>query len=481
MRRFSVLFVSGFLVSCGGGGGSSPDKCTDADKDGYYAKTSGCQQAVYDCNDKSAAIHPGAVEVAGNGIDENCDGKDEASDSCTDADNDGAFAKSTTCTQEPVDCDDTNPAIKPGATEVCGNGKDEDCDGADAKCNPKCTDADGDGYGDGPACKGADCDDKNPAAHKGAKEVCGNGKDEDCDGKDLDCAKDCHDTDGDGYGEGTACKGPDCDDYSAKAHPGATEICGNKVDEDCDGKDLECTTKCTDQDGDGYGDGPDCKGADCNDFNPAIHPGATDACGNQVDEDCDGKDKECPAECKDSDKDGYGEGAACKDKDCDDTNADVHPGAAETCGNGIDEDCNGQDKPCETCKDDDGDGYGEGTLCDGPDCDDGNPQVHPGGIEVCGNKIDEDCDGKDKECPPDCTDGDGDGYGTGAACKGPECNDLEASIHPGAEDLCGNGIDEDCDGKDKDCPEVTCKKDSDCDVGLVCDLSTSKCRTPTVA
>jgi hypothetical protein len=40
----------------------------DADKDGFFAGQ--------DCNDANAAIRPGAVEVPGNGVDENCDGID---------------------------------------------------------------------------------------------------------------------------------------------------------------------------------------------------------------------------------------------------------------------------------------------------------------------------------------------------------------------------------------------------------------------
>lgn len=60
-------------------------------------------------------------------------------------------------------------------------------------------------------------------------------------------------------------------------------ICGNGADEDCSGSDLACP-KCVDSDGDGYG--ANCvKGADCNDANSNIHPGAADTCGNGIDED----------------------------------------------------------------------------------------------------------------------------------------------------------------------------------------------------
>jgi hypothetical protein len=70
-----------------------------------------------DCNDANAAIHPGAPEVFGNGVDEDCNGRDDVN---RDADADG-FAV-------PVDCDDGNAAIRPGALEIRGNAVDENCD-----------------------------------------------------------------------------------------------------------------------------------------------------------------------------------------------------------------------------------------------------------------------------------------------------------------------------------------------------------------
>jgi Ca2+-binding RTX toxin-like protein len=71
-----------------------------------------------DCNDENPAIHPGAVDIAENGVDENCDGADAV---VLDRDRDG-FPR-------PLDCNDNDPRVHPGATDVPGNRVDEDCRG----------------------------------------------------------------------------------------------------------------------------------------------------------------------------------------------------------------------------------------------------------------------------------------------------------------------------------------------------------------
>ncbi|MBW3563151.1 MAG: S8 family serine peptidase [Acidobacteria bacterium] len=90
--------------------------CTDADGDGYCASD--------DCDDNDASVNPGASEVCGDNIDNDCDGSvDEGCSTCTDADGDGWCA-------EDGDCDDSNAGVNPGETEVCGDGIDNDCDGS---------------------------------------------------------------------------------------------------------------------------------------------------------------------------------------------------------------------------------------------------------------------------------------------------------------------------------------------------------------
>lgn len=108
----------------------------------------------------------------------------------------------------------------------------------------------------------------------------------------------------------------------------------------------------TDADGDGYGDSEDTgtepvsgqcpmgtigNNDDCNDNNENISPEATEICDN-IDNDCNGVTDDG----EDLDEDGY----TSAEGDCDDCNDAVNPGELELCGNGIDENCNGQiDEP----------------------------------------------------------------------------------------------------------------------------------------
>jgi hypothetical protein len=106
-------------ISCGAGADEARNDFTDIIAEcerGVDADADGFSSAV-DCNDGARAVFPGAQEVFDNGVDENCDGRDNPN---LDLDRDG-FPR-------PFDCDDGNSAIRPTVPEIRGNAADENCD-----------------------------------------------------------------------------------------------------------------------------------------------------------------------------------------------------------------------------------------------------------------------------------------------------------------------------------------------------------------
>jgi hypothetical protein len=127
----------------------------------------------------------------------------------------------------------------------------------------------------------------------------------------------CTDADEDAYYAEAGCgTDVDCNDGNSSINPGATEICNDSVDNDCNGlidnQDPICgTVTCTDADGDGFSiEGGDCGPVDCTDSNPDIYPGATDICNDGIDQDCSGADRTKGKGCKTSTE---GKGRTCND------------------------------------------------------------------------------------------------------------------------------------------------------------------------
>ena len=495
-----------------------------------------------DCDDTNINVNPGATEIC-NGIDDDCDSLVDDNDPSVsglsiwylDADMDGFgnLAVSLSACNQPsgyvansTDCNDNDATVSAASPEIC-NGIDDDCDGLIDQADPDVQggsiwfqDFDADGFGSPASTLNAcsqptgfvpndlDCDDTNPAINPAAQEIC-NGIDDDCDGLTDDADPNVTgasvwfaDFDGDGFGSSSAtlisCTQPidyvpndlDCNDNNINVNPAAGEICNNNIDDDCDGlidgadPDVSggVTTWFADLDGDGFGDAnsslTDCNqpsgfvgnDLDCDDTNPNINPAIAEICDNNIDDDCDGlidtADPDVTSGAmtwfQDVDNDGFGNpnssltgcnqpaGFVANNLDCNDNNAEINPSKSEICDNGIDDDCDGL---IDTADPDlansvltwyfdmDGDMFGgdvallactqpAGFVLNSGDCDDSNNSIFPGAQEICDNGIDDDCDGLIDDTDPDVVmtiwyrDQDQDGFGNLAmaltACTQPD-------------------------------------------------------------
>jgi hypothetical protein len=468
----------------------------DQDDDGFYAEAvSGYGATTYasgtgslsggDCEDDPAArvvgysgaeINPGASEEWYDGLDQDCDDKDDY-----DQDEDGFYKEGESYA---------------ATTYAAGTGG---LSGGDCQDNPS--------YSFSGGISGDDI-------YPGASDAWYDGLDQDC-ASDDDFDADLDRYIPDGYGSATIVRGDatlsggdvgrlgdgDCDESDITIHPNADETCNDDVDSDCDETENDedaalCDWYNIDEDGDGYGrqsapdyrcfcsefggydvwnvdgDSPDVIN-DCDDDAFAVNPGAAEVC-DDIDNDCnEGIDEDSAEDAltwyDDGDSDSFGDASdsteACEvpsghvsnSRDCNDASSVTYPGAAES------------DSPADACmKDGDFDGYGDdsppGGVTAGDDCNDGNGAIHPAATEVCdGANTDEDCDG---DADDDDTfasgkvtryhDFDEDTYGDGTDsdtfCDVPsdhvsnstDCNDADAAVNPGATEVC-DGIDNDCD------------------------------------
>ena len=488
-----------------------------------------------DCDDAVRAVNPGAIEAC-NDLDDDCDRQIDDDDPTLDPatapvwfrDNDrdgfGDPANTRAACDAPnrfvandQDCNDAEVLAWLGNPEVC-DGVDNDCQNGIDEADPSLDtdllarfylDRDGDRHGDPatglPACSqpagrvrtNDDCDDGEPLAWTNNPERCDD-VDNDCDnsvdedpvnGRTVWVDAD-RDTRGDPARSLQACalapglvlNTDDCNDADPLAWTGNREVCDGS-DNDCqNGTDdadpnVDATTRRAwyrDGDGDSYGAGAAQQACsqpagrvlnnnDCNDAQPRAWTGATEVCDGGIDNDCQrGADDLDPGLdrstadtwYRDADRDNHGDPATsfvrciqppqtvATSDDCDDTRAAAWTGAPEVC-DGINNDCvNGTDDADpnldlstgqQVWLDEDLDAHGDplspGFACAqrpglagvGDDCHDGDATVYPGAPEIC-DQQDNDCDPQVDAADPDIdyagvlwyADGDRDGYGTGA-------------------------------------------------------------------
>lgn len=117
--------------------------CADNDSDGAYNFLF-CTYTTPDCNDNDDTMFPGNAETCDDAKDNDCDGDIDAADSdceswvcdTTDGDSDGFSTYGQWC--GPVDCNDGDLTIFPGACDIKRDGIDQNCDGVDRTTGAPC-------------------------------------------------------------------------------------------------------------------------------------------------------------------------------------------------------------------------------------------------------------------------------------------------------------------------------------------------------
>jgi hypothetical protein len=346
-----------------------------------------------------------------------------------------------------TDCDDSNPLMYPGATEICNT--------IDDNCNlivdeglifiTYYLDFDSDGFGNilttsstcdsvppGYVTDNTDCNDLNAFMNPEVAEIC-NGLDDNCNlltDEGLSSTTYYLDADSDAFGNVLipfiSCSGfapagfvedsTDCNDLNNLINPSAIEIC-NTFDDNCNlliDEGFPSYTYYLDADTDGYGNilfsinscdaipptGYVINNTDCDDFNNLIHEPVVYFA--DIDGDLYGDELNSLLICSGSAPSGY----VSDSTDCDDSNVFINPVSNELC-NAIDDNCNlAVDEGLPTQLffiDTDNDDYGNseidsisclieitGYVTDSTDCDDANPAIYPGALEIF-DGIDNNC------------------------------------------------------------------------------------------
>src|SRR3989344_9018681 len=314
---------------------------------------------------------------------------------------------------KPVDCNDNDPTVHPNATEIC-DGKDNDCDGI--------VDEESNACGAGSICHLGTC--QTVACFNNSE--CGT----------------------DGFIETTFCQTNDvyqkykiftCNN-AGTVNSSCSSAIENRVVDDCTASEScqngMCIKQCVDNDQDTYDTcspgetGDDGKPIDCNDNDASVNPGASELLCNGKDNDCDALIDEdyvqTPTSC------GVGECSASGMKQCtngtETNNCTPKTPSAEI--------CDAKDNDCEGIVDEESNACGAGSICHLGSC-----------VEQC---VDKDYDTYDT-CSPGMHGDDG---------KPVDCNDNDASVNPGANEV--------CDGKDNDCDGIVDENNGMCPSGKIC-------------
>ena len=450
----------------------------DADGDGYgdptrYAFLESCASGYIvddgDCDDTRADVHPGAEEIC-DGVDNNCDDDiDEEPASSTHCD-DGLFCNGEeVCSGgacragTPVDCDDGVSCTADTCNETtgeCAHVPDDAlcndglfCDGVETcsateDCQP--------GGGD-PCAEGLVCDEGGDAC-LGCLE---DGHCDDgffCNGQEICDAGECRSGTPVECDDGVGCTVDTCNEGAGR--------CENVPDDAAcnDGRFCNGTERCDPAAGCQAADGDPCAPLRCDEVSDLCVDCLTDAqCDDGVY--CNGSESCVGSACVAGTPVNCDDGVGCTDDHCSEEAEDCRHTPNDTaCDDGIY--CNGQERcsarlGCEAGTEincDDGDACTEDSCNEGTDACDHVCMATGPADACCGSSA---CEG-DAVCGGGCSDQDADGYGDPASgeCRysEPDCDDARAAVNPGRREVCGDALDNDCDGdvdgSDTECPPV---------------------------
>ncbi|MFT6395340.1 MAG: hypothetical protein ACJAYU_000082 [Bradymonadia bacterium] len=497
------------LAVCGDGVADSGEECDDGEGNSNV-EIDACRT---DCSEP----------ICGDGVtdsDEDCDGGPDCSDECTnplaslcsecafddECGGDEDFCVDGFC---GLGCDDSDCPRGFECADVIGGLQ---CVPSSGTCEP-CFDPDGDGYGIGEECLGLDCEEGNSDVNPGAAEEC-DGVDNNCNGfvDEAGGGPTWHaDNDGDGAGsiedfieacepsdEYPSAEGGDCDDDDSEVFPGAVDLC-NGVDNDCDEDTVD-------------GNDEELVGGACDGLDDDRCAGGTTECvegalictegPEGTRELCDGVDNDCDPDTADgSDDPRVGDACDGEDSDLCEEGLSICRGGELLCDDSTDDQieiCDGEDNDCDGTEDEDagdlwfrdsdGDRFGTedettnacirppGFSARSGDCNDDESAVNPDEEDIC-DRLNNDCVGEADDDPafhetgwPDI---DGDGFGDSSAdssgCEippdyvdnGEDCNDDSAAAAPGLDEVCDDGLDNDC-NDDVDCADGACAEEEEC-------------------
>jgi putative metal-binding protein len=449
----------------------------------------------------------------GDAVDNDCDGRLDCADvDCQPA---GATpgkscgASGRLCTAAGACACSGNGGVAEAAEATCGDGKDNDCDGladcTDPDCQPAGAFAGGACGANGRLCTaaGACACSGNGGVAQAAEASCSDGFDNDCDGT-TDCADTtcagvaCTISLGGGLTTAGACSATTkvCT-CTPVAETGA--LCGDGKDNDCDGA-TDCGDASCQPVGNGLGQPCDARGNRCSPVSAGVSacsvcapggdlvnaqaPGAETRCGDNLDNDCDGK-----MDCQDANCAALTLTCSTSGKQCSAALLCVCPdtsGVETSCADGRDNDCDGKvdcaDANCQPVGGNPGFTCGaNGLACTaaGACACSGNGGAAQASETNCADGFDNDCDGladcADPSCQPATPGTLANTCRTGAVPFGGKCDVFGQCVCPGGqarETTCNDGLDNDCDGlpdcADPDCTGLACLPSSGNSVGTTC-------------